>query len=509
MPHLVVSRLSGGLGNQLFQYAAACGIARRSGGAVGLDVSSFDEIDDGCRYLLGRYELPVRMLRGTHFDPHYRTATIADAAPSTRASTPLRLPVYRENNYQFEPATAALDGDAYLYGFWQSWKYFDHVGDELRARIRGDDHATEDAAVAVHVRRGDYLVPDVLEAFGLCEMDYYGAAMDLLRQRVPRPRFLVFSDDPSRCRRHFTDRDATVVSDPASDVYADLARMAQCRHHILANSSLSWWGAWLAGRKDAICVAPIPWYTQSPHVPDLLLPGSIRLDRRTGADWSTERRRAAGQTVTVVVLARAEASPLANALADAAAQTHAASEIIIALNDPTAAVRAAAERAANGAGTVTIVTAATRRSACRAAVAKARGEWIAFLAAGDRWRPDKLQIEIEAAFLSDADVLGCRTEPVMGAAGMPALFPPPGTPACSLRDMLARAHAVAGWSHTIMRRAALAACGWLDAPDSGDDDVELWQRLAAAPGVRTVRLWDRLVSSPVAFLTKLDAAGPA
>jgi Glycosyl transferase family 11 len=285
MTDLVVSRLSGGLGNQLFQYAAACGIAHRARRRVTLDVSSFDEVHDGRVYLLERYVPPGITVNGSTFDPMYQTATVT-AGPDAAIS---RLPVYRENNYQFEPEAMALRGSVYLYGFWQSWKYFDTVADTLRARILvasasgpWSRAAPDGETVAVHVRRGDYLVPDVLEAFGLCEPVYYRAAMALLRERLARPRFLVFSEDPHWCAEHLADRDVTIVSGRHADVHADLARMARCHHHIISNSSLGWWGAWLAAREDAIVVAPIPWYSQSPHAQDLPALDQARPANRRG-----------------------------------------------------------------------------------------------------------------------------------------------------------------------------------------------------------------------------------
>lgn len=511
MADLVVSRLSGGLGNQLFQFAAGCGIAHRSQATLALDVSSFDEVDDGRVYLLDRYASQNLVVSGTAFDSTYRTATMVGMS-AANSKTSLRLPVYRENNYQFEPEAMALRGGVYLYGFWQSWRYFAQVADVLRARIAGacetgrrPQAVADGETVAVHVRRGDYLVPDVHEAFGLCDPAYYRRAMAMLRERVARPQFLVFSDDPQWCARTFTDRDVAIVSNRDTDVHADLAGMARCRHHIIANSSLGWWGAWLAGREGSIVVAPIPWYTQSPHAHDLIPPHWIRLDRRTGADWTNEAREAAARKVSIIILARDAPEGLACALQDARSQSHINTEIIVALDDPSAAVLQAAEKAERD-GAVKVVMAPGRGAWWSAAVAAACGEWVAFLDERDRWRRDKLQIQVETAYLNDVDVVGCRTVPVAGRAGMPPMFPPAGPPDCSLRDMLGRGYAISGWSHTIVRRDLLAAPGLFDAHRPQGDDIELWRRLglARARDTRSVVMWDRLVGSPVPFLRRVD-----
>jgi hypothetical protein len=511
MADLVVSRLSGGLGNQLFQFAAAFGIAHRSGARVALDVSSFVEVNDGRVYLLERYASQDLVVSGTAFDSTYRTATIGMSAANSKMS--LQLPVYRENNYQFEPEAMALRGSVYLYGFWQSWKYFDQVADVLRARIAGACNAgrrppavADGEMVAVHVRRGDYLVPDVHEAFGLCDPAYYRRAMALLRERLARPQFLVFSDDPQWCARTFTDPDVAIVSNGHGDVHADLAGMARCRHHIIANSSLSWWGAWLARREGSIVVAPISWYTQSPQAHDLIPPHWIRLDRRTGADWTMQASEAAARKVSIIILAHDAPDGLAYALQDARSQSHANTEIIVALDNPSAAVRRTVEKAERD-GAVKVVVAPGRGASCNAAVAAAAGEWVAFLDEGDRWRRDKLQIQVEAAYLNDADVVGCRTVPVAGPTGTPPIFPPAGSPDCSLRDMLRRGYAISGWSHAIVRRDLLTEPGLFDVHGLQRNDIELWRRLglARARDTRSVIIWDRLVSSPVPFLRGVDA----
>lgn len=507
MADLIVARLSGGLGNQLFQFAAACGIAHRAQAAVALDVSSFEEVEDGRVYLLDRYAGSVLVVDDTTFDPTYRAATVA-GLPASQGEVPARLLVYRENNYQFEPEAMGLRGSVYLYGFWQSWKYFDQVADAMHARLAAACAAgarpcamPRGETVAVHVRRGDYLVPDVLEAFGLCDAAYYRHAMELLRRRIARPQFLVFSEDPQWCAQNLANPDVTIMSGADADVHADLARMARCRHHIIANSSLGWWGAWLARREGAIVVAPIPWYTQSPHAHDLVLPHWIRLDRRTGADWTGQARAAAARKASIVILAHDSPEGLGRALEDARSQTHADTEIIIALDDPTAAVRRAAEQAAQD-DAIRLVLAQRRGAACKAALAAARGDWIAFLAEGDRWRHDKLQIQLEAALLNDVDVVGCRTVPLAGSRETPPMFPPVGPPDCSLRDMLARGCAIAGWSHATVRRDVLLACGAFDACAPEGHDIDLWRRLALGRGrePRNVMLWDRLASSPIPFL---------
>jgi hypothetical protein len=130
------------------------------------------------------------------------------------------------------------------------------------------------------VRRGDYLLPAHFRHHGLCSADYYRRAMRLMRERVDRPRFFVFSDDWPWCREHLADADTTVVDANEPEAGQDELRlMAACRHHVIANSSLSWWAGWLAASAGQVVVAPTPWFTHRPETPDLFPAGWVTLPR--------------------------------------------------------------------------------------------------------------------------------------------------------------------------------------------------------------------------------------
>src|SRR6202008_3427836 len=106
---------------------------------------------------------------------------------------------------------------------------------------------------------------------GVCSAGYFARAMRLVRERVENPTFFVFSDDLAWCRQYVTGADVAYVDANSSDAAHDeLELMAACRHHIIANSSLSWWGAWLARTDGQIVIAPKPWFTRKADTPDLL-----------------------------------------------------------------------------------------------------------------------------------------------------------------------------------------------------------------------------------------------
>ncbi len=275
----VAVRLEGGLGNQMFQYAAGRAVAARL----------------GCRLVLDTTGLHAKGLRtfrplGLH---RFRIEAEVDTLPrrALRACTPVREPSHTHAAGLLE----AVQPGARLQGYWQSERYFVHeraalrrefalreppdaVTQALAARIGAEAQAT-----SVHVRRGDYVSDPHAAAFhGQCSLDYYRAALQRLRQRHGALRLFVFSDDPAWVRQHFPfegpDGEAEVVEPRPEAPELDLWLMSLCRHHVLANSSFSWWGAWLAPREGQR-LAPARWFAEAAGLDDrdMVPPGWERL----------------------------------------------------------------------------------------------------------------------------------------------------------------------------------------------------------------------------------------
>ena len=177
-------------------------------------------------------------------------------------------------------------------GYWQSYRYFADAADKIRQELTPRDPmepgnaavaAEIDAveAVSLHVRRGDYVTNAGAAPFhGLCSLDYYRAAVNHVRARVGAPHLFIFSDDHDWARDNLRfDLPTTyVVANPPDRGFRDMQLMARCRHHITANSSFSWWGAWLNPRHDKIVVAPQAWFAD-PKIDtrDLIPQGWTRL----------------------------------------------------------------------------------------------------------------------------------------------------------------------------------------------------------------------------------------
>lgn len=269
---MIVVNLIGGLGNQMFQYAAGRALALRRGADLFIDRRGFLEYKPhsyGLDPFRARVEdapndaLPAG--RGNGFERVLRGFGIGK-----------RLPVVREKGFGFQPSLLEQSAPAYLDGYWQSERYFNDYASVIRddftvirepspgnaewlARIKGT------LSVSLHVRRGDYVTnPEANKFHGTCGIDYYERAIRLLHGRLGADlEFFVFSDDPGWVRNHLRFGGFAhhfVTDNDAATNYEDLRLMAACRHHIIANSTFSWWGAWLNPLPGKLVVAPARWF---------------------------------------------------------------------------------------------------------------------------------------------------------------------------------------------------------------------------------------------------------
>ncbi len=268
----VIVRMMGGLGNQLFQYAAGRTVALATGRELLLDTSAYRE-DPLRAYQLDRFAIAARPLRRGDV-PFFRLRRSRLGAILPRRARveivrewfPARVPVW--------PAAPVDDaGTPYLIGYWQSERYFAAAADTIRREVRVnaapeganarllDDIAAGDA-VAIHVRRGDYVSNPLATAYhGLCGLDYYRGAIRRLEATVPQPHCFVFSDDLDWVRANLdTGHPTTWVGHNTDTPWEDLRLMAACRHCIVANSSFSWWGAWLGSWPGKQVIAPARWF---------------------------------------------------------------------------------------------------------------------------------------------------------------------------------------------------------------------------------------------------------
>lgn len=272
-PHILV-QLHGGLGNQLFQAAAGLALAERLGGRVGFDISRFR--DKGLRgFALAALPTGAEVVAGGR--PGLAARLLAKAGKlgggaGIKRPAGFRGGIFVERQFHFDERFEAIAGDTLIAGFFQSPRYFVPAETRIRAAfdaggamsptaLRLGDGLDATETVAVHIRRGDYAGDEKARAVhGVLGDDYYERALALIRRAVPGARIKVFSDDAGVAG----ERAAAWGGEAVAGVSAleDLWLMSRCRHHVIANSSFSWWSAWLDRREDGLRIAPRQWFAR-------------------------------------------------------------------------------------------------------------------------------------------------------------------------------------------------------------------------------------------------------
>lgn len=275
---MVVVDLQGGLGNQLFQYAAVRAHASPLEPVLNLRLL---RRDTKRRFALGAYPIKAQIVDSSALRPPGRLrrwAALAGWRTGSLRQYPFDAPVYGEEDSCgcYDERVAAQLAPVVLRGYFQSERYFSTIASALRQELTPlcapsptclqIEHAIRDAgqvSVSVHVRRGDYASdPKALAFHGLLGLDYYGPALALLCAQVAAPQLFVFTDDPGAATALLPPGlPATMVSGRGLSDVDELALMSTCHHHVIANSSFSWWGAWL-GAPQGMTIAPRRWFAQ-------------------------------------------------------------------------------------------------------------------------------------------------------------------------------------------------------------------------------------------------------
>lgn len=295
---MIIVRLEGGLGNSMFQYALGRHLSIRHSTDLRFDVSSY------ATNPLGNYSFSLEAFSIAIHDNLASPEEIRRFARYMRRPGRHRL-LYNflyadqrkyvlERHYQYDPSVLAdTKADAYLHGWWQCERYFTDIRDVLlkdftvatplegknrnvSERIRGS------AAISMHVRRLDYVANPVTRNYhGELPKSYYDEALRRICEHVSNPVLFVFSDDAAWARTHMTFPVETYYVEGNDDApHEDLRLMSLCKHHIIANSSFSWWGAWLNPSSDKLVVAPYPWLadTSKQNTADVVPVSWIKLD---------------------------------------------------------------------------------------------------------------------------------------------------------------------------------------------------------------------------------------
>jgi hypothetical protein len=269
-------RLTGGLGNQMFQYAAARAISIRVAAPLELDLSWFATNSDR-EFALAPFNIEGKLIGGDG-----RRAD-KEEKKTKRVFAKFRYRFhllsffgreYKQISFEYDPRFESLAAPIFLKGYFQSDRYFSAVSEVLRKDFtltKKAESLTEQMekaiesidGICIHVRRGDYIHnPKVNSQTGICSIDYYQRGLELVAKNLSNPHCFVFSDEPQWTRDNLQlELPMTVVDiHDANQAHEDLRLMMACKNFLIANSSFSWWAAWLGRYPNKTVVAPAIWF---------------------------------------------------------------------------------------------------------------------------------------------------------------------------------------------------------------------------------------------------------
>jgi hypothetical protein len=288
---LIVAQILGGLGNQMFQYAAARALSLSSGRTLLLDTSGFSKYGLHQGFELQRvFNCPAQTAQQADLVRvlGWQSSDLAKRLLSRPAMRWLRRESFViEPHYNYWSGIDSVPQDAYLVGYWQSERYFSAYVDAIRQDLsfKTPLNASNEAmaniingtcSVSLHVRRGDYVTnPAANSVHGLCSMDYYLRAVQHVAKQLAQPHFFVFSDDIEWAKNslHIDFPCTFIAHNTGADSYMDMHLMSLCQHNIIANSSFSWWGAWLNANPGKCVIAPKNWFAKEMPAQDLIPAG--------------------------------------------------------------------------------------------------------------------------------------------------------------------------------------------------------------------------------------------
>lgn len=280
---MITIYLSGGLGNQLFQFATAYALSKVKKTNLRINISNYSSnirsyelnIFENIRLNYSLQEKSwksdwriLRILK--HF---FRNSVVSERHP-----------------FKYDPSIFYNGKNLNLFGYFQSEKYFLEFRDDILQLLKFPPIADDDIdlkrwkvsissqnSVSIHVRRGDYISnPQAKKYHGVLPVSYYKKAIDLMKNKTLKPSFFVFTDDPKWVSDnfHFLSEYKLININKGANSFRDIELMSCCKHNIIANSSFSWWGAWINNNQNKIVIAPKRWVIEKSEPLDDIIPVS-------------------------------------------------------------------------------------------------------------------------------------------------------------------------------------------------------------------------------------------
>lgn len=263
---MVVAKIVGGLGNQMFIYAAARSLSHKLDCDLGLDISSYTKSD------FRNYELNSVFGINKHLKQNLLTSNLSKIISRFRGHKSIKI--VNQKNF-FDIKQIQKNQDLLVDDYFQNDMYFKPISKQIKNEftfVRSLDARNHELSqrlktsnsLSIHIRRTDYVTnPKAVQLLGTLDLDYYKKAIKYIGSKVNNLSFFVFSDDIDWCKKNLKLGSANVEyinHNTGLNSYVDMHLMSLCQHNIIANSSFSWWGAWLNQNKGKIVVAPQKWY---------------------------------------------------------------------------------------------------------------------------------------------------------------------------------------------------------------------------------------------------------
>jgi hypothetical protein len=245
---MIIVKITSGLGNQLFQYFTALSISQKINSDLYLDLSAFKN-DKLRKFELNQFNLSYKIYKPKLLDI-------------------FKFQILKDKQLGFQHNVLSKN-DIYLKGYWQSYKYFDYIKDEIYKSIprKIDLHKKFNKKksvnfVSIHVRRGDYITnPRINRRFKTCSVEYFNKSIKLLESKENNLQLVFFSEDFNYIKQTFSKyKDAIFLKPDINNPLNDLAIMYNCNHNIISNSTFSWWGAWLNKTPNKKVICPDSWF---------------------------------------------------------------------------------------------------------------------------------------------------------------------------------------------------------------------------------------------------------
>jgi hypothetical protein len=268
---MIISQLTGGLGNQMFQYAFGFNLAKKHRTIHRLHFISHKS-NTPRHFELNNLRISNKMATMPELNrvgiPQSKLSILFEKLRLKRSH------IINEDESSYQLLTDELPEKSYIQGYWQSEKFFIDSASELRKefsfkkKLLGKNillasQIQQCNAIAVHIRRGDYVTNiNASKYHGTCTIEYYKKGIQLIQSRISNPIFYYFSDDPEWTKNNLgsNTNDCYIDWNQGEDSYIDMQLISLCKHSIIANSSFSWWGAWLNSNRSKLIVAPRKWY---------------------------------------------------------------------------------------------------------------------------------------------------------------------------------------------------------------------------------------------------------